>query len=575
MLNVKNTLKQQINQVVKNKYKLTDIVFKVSYPPSENFGDYASNIAMLLAKRLKQNPLIIAQDIKQGIISYEPKMFKKIELVKPGFINFYLNNEWIQKKLLLILKANKRFGGNQTGKGKTIIIDYSSPNIAKKMHVGHLRSTVIGDAIYRLHKFSGYKVIRDNHLGDWGTQFGKLIYMYKNQYGQKLKKSITIKEMEKLYINFHQQAKKRPILEDKARQELKKLQSKDKFNFQLWKLFYNLSLKEFKKIYHLLGVNFDIWHGESFYQSMLKTVVRDALNKKIARRSQGAVIIPLDKFGLPPMLIQKTDGAYLYSTTDLAAIKYKQKKYHPNKNLYVVANQQSLHFEQLFKASRLLNYSLPQTEMTHIKFGLILGQNGKKMSTRKGGVVDLMELIKEGVEKAKQQIKLKNKKLKAKELEKIAYILAIGAIKYNDLSQNRLTDIIFNWDKMLSLTNASAPYLQYTCVRINSILRKIKNTKITRQIKPQKLNTPLEISLIKNLIKFPEIILEATNEYKPNILANYLERLASQFHTFYEQLPILKAPKDIMQARLVLIQAVKQIMENGLNLLGIEVPNKM
>jgi len=568
---IKDTIKQQINQVLADNYKLTNVNFQIEYPPKAELGDYSCNVAMLLAKQLKQNPMVLAENIIQSLKS---EMFKKIELAQPGFINFYLDDSWVQKNIKNILEQGKKFGTSQKGKGQTVVIDYSSPNIAKKMHVGHLRSTIIGDAIYRLHKFNGYKVIRDNHLGDWGTQFGKLIYMYKEKYGEELRTTITIDEMEKLYLDFHQQAKTNQQLEEFARQELKKLQTHDKFNYKLWQLFYHISLDEFKKLYHLLDVDFDVWHGESFYHSMLGDIVRDALNKKIAQKSQGAIIISLDKFNLPPMLIQKSDGAYLYPTTDLATIKYKEKTYQPTKNLYVVANQQSLHFEQLFKASQLLDYA-PQTEMVHIKFGLILGADGKKMSTREGGVVDLIDLIKQGVEKAKQKIQLKNKTLNKKELEKIASILALGAIKYNDLSQNRLTDIIFNWDKMLALESGSAPYLQYTCVRINSILNKADKINDIKNINFKKLNNPSEINLIKTLIKFPEIILAATDEYKPNLLANYLEKTAAQFHAFYEQIPILKAPKEVRSARLILIQATKQTMESGLNLLGIDIPEKM
>ncbi len=573
-MTIKDTIKKQINQILVDNYKLADINFQIEYPPKDELGDYSCNVAMLLAKQLKQNPMSLAKEISQKIKATKSEMFKKIELAQPGFINFYLDDNWVQENIKNILVQGKKFGSNSRGNKQTVVIDYSSPNIAKKMHVGHLRSTIIGDAIYRLHKFNGYKVIRDNHLGDWGTQFGKLIYMYKKKYGEQLKTTITIDEMEKLYLDFHHQAKNNPELEEAARQELKKLQIQNKFNYKLWQLFYHISLNEFKKLYNLLDVDFDIWHGESFYHSMLESIVQDALNKKIAKKSQGAIIISLDKFNLPPMLIQKSDGAYLYPTTDLATIKYKEETYQPTKNLYVVANQQSLHFEQLFKASQLLDYA-PETEMVHIKFGLILGADGKKMSTREGGVVDLIDLIKQGVKKAKQKIQLKNKTLTEKELEKIAYILALGAIKYNDLSQNRLTDIIFNWDKMLALESGSAPYLQYTCVRINSILNKTTKINNIKNISFKKLDNPLEIKLIKTLIKFPEIILIATDEYKPNLLANYLEKIATQFHTFYEQIPILKAEKEVRLARLTLIQATKQIMINGLSLLGINIPEKM
>lgn len=569
MMTVKDTIKQQIKQAIADKYGLKKVEFQVDYPPREEMGDYSANVAMILAKQLKNNPLEIGQTIAEQI---KHKMFEKVEVVKPGFINFYLNQAWAAEQVKNILQQGKKYGGGRQGRGQTIVIDYSAPNIAKKMHVGHLRSTVIGAAIYNLYRTLGYRVIRDNHLGDWGTQFGKLIYQYKQVYGEKINRRITVDEMEKLYLDFHRQAKDNPQLEEYARQGLKKLQDKDKFNYALWKLFYRVSLKEFKRLYKILGVDFDLWNGESFYHQMLEGVVQEALEKGVAKPSQGAIIIDLEKEGLPPLLIKKSDGAYLYATTDLATIKYRWEKFKPVKNLYVVANQQSLYFEQLFKASQLLGYS-QQTEMVHIKFGLILGKDGKKMSTREGGVIDLIDIIEQGVQKAKVIIQEKNKTLRGKKLEQVAKQIAIGAIKYNDLSQNRLTDIIFDWDKMLSLESGSSPYLQYTYVRIKSILKKTKYNQ--RGADYKLLNQPEEIHLINHLLKYPEVIKAAAEEYKPNLVANYLEKLAAYFHVFYEKTPVIKAKKDTQKARVGLIKAVGQVMQNGLAVLGIQTPEKM
>ncbi len=568
-MTVKDTIKQQIKQAIADKYGLKKVEFQVDYPPREEMGDYSANVAMILAKQLKNNPLEIGQTIAEQI---KHKMFEKVEVVKPGFINFYLSQAWAAEQVRNILKQGKKYGGGRQGRGQTIVIDYSAPNIAKKMHVGHLRSTVIGAAIYNLYRTLGYRVIRDNHLGDWGTQFGKLIYQYKQMYGEKINRRITVDKMEKLYLDFHRQAKDNPQLEEYARQELKKLQDKDKFNYALWKLFYRVSLKEFKRLYKILGVDFDLWNGESFYHQMLEGVVQEALEKGVAKPSQGAIIIDLEKEGLPPLLIKKSDGAYLYATTDLATIKYRWEKFKPVKNLYVVANQQSLYFEQLFKASQLLGYS-QQTEMVHIKFGLILGKDGKKMSTREGGVIDLIDIIEQGVQKAKVIIQEKNKTLRGKKLEQVAKQIAIGAIKYNDLSQNRLTDIIFDWDKMLSLESGSSPYLQYTYVRIKSILKKTKYNQ--RGADYKLLNQPEEIHLINHLLKYPEVIRAAAEEYKPNLVANYLEKLAAYFHVFYEKTPVIKAEKDTQKARVGLIKAVGQVMQNGLAVLGIQTPEKM
>ncbi len=568
-MTIKDTIKQQIKQAVADKYGLKNVEFQVDYPPQEKMGDYSANVAMVLAKQLKANPLEIGQTLAEQI---KPGMFEKIEVVKSGFINFYLSHTWAAEQIKNILKQGKKFGSSRQGKGQTIVIDYSAPNIAKKMHVGHLRSTIIGAAIYNLYRALGYRVIRDNHLGDWGTQFGKLIYQYKQLYGEKIRRQITVDEMEKLYLDFHRQAKKDPSLEEYARQELKKLQSKDKFNYRLWKLFYRVSLKEFKRVYKILGVDFDLWNGESFYNQMLPQVVKEALDKGIAKPSQGAIIIDLDKYKLPPFMIQKSDGAYLYATTDLATIKYRWQKFKPAQNIYVVANQQSLHFEQLFKASELLGYS-QSTLMTHVKFGLILGKDGKKMSTREGGVVDLIDIIEQGIKKTRAIIQEKNQKLRGKKLEQTARQIAIGAIKYNDLSQNRLTDIIFDWDKMLALESGSSPYLQYTYVRIKSILKKARYSQ--RGADYSELKQAAEIKLINHLLKYPEIIQTAAEEYKPNLVANYLEKLAAYFHAFYEKVPVIKADKRIQTARIGLIKAVGQVMSNGLSVLGIQTPEQM
>lgn len=580
-MTIKNTLKKQINQAVARQYNLLGFDFDINYPPTSELGDYASNAAMILGQKLKRSPLDIASGLAQQLA--RNKMWEKVEAVAPGFLNFYLSKERAEKEMGKILKQGKKYGGSNEGRGKTVVIDYSAPNIAKKMHVGHLRSTVIGAAIYNLYKFIGYKVVGDNHLGDWGTQFGKLICQYKKIYGQKIKKDISVEEMERLYLDWHKEAKEKPEMEEAARKELKKLQDKDKFNYALWQLFYKVSLEEFKRLYELLRVKFEAWHGESFYNPMLPEVVAEALGKKVAAKSEGAIIIDLAKYNLPPLMIQKTDGAFLYGTTDLATIKYREKHYHPSKNIYVVANQQALHFEQLFKAGKLLGYN-KKMAMVHVKFGLILGRGGKKMSTRDGEVADLIEIIKEGKAKAKTRIQEKNNNLQPKEMETIAEAIALGAIKFNDLSQNRLTDIVFDWDKMLNFESGSAPYLQYTYVRIQSIFKKIKKVnpgnkkrggKKSALTDCQILAKPTETKLIKALLKFPEAIASAAEEYKPNIVASYLTELAVSFHSFYEQTPVLSADSKTQLARLKLITAVAQVMKTGLSLLGIETPDKM
>ena len=585
---LENLIKKSAKEIQK-KYKLKKLPkFTVEYSRDFRFGDYATNAAMVLGKEAKKNPMEIGDFLIKKIKkdkNFHSEIFKKIEIVKPGFINFTLSSEFLQKNLLEILKQREKFGSSNFKKGKTIIVDYSAPNIAKPMHVGHLRSTIIGQSLYNIYNFLGYKAISDNHIGDWGTQFGKLIYSYKNWGDEKKINQNPIKEMTKLYIKFHKKAEKNKELEEFARKETKKLQDKNKENIKIWKFLIKESLKEFDKIYKILGIKFDYVLGESFYDNALEQIVKECLKKKIACKSQGAIIINLEKYNLPPFLIQKKDGAYLYATTDLATVKYRKKKFNPDKILYVVSNEQTLHFQQLFASLELLGW-FKNIGIKHIKFGMVLGENGKKLSTRKGETVSLESLIEKAIKLARKAVEEKNPKLSKTEKEKIAKIVGIGAIKYNDLSQNRLTDIVFDWKKMLNFQGDSAPYLQYTHARIKSILRKSSfcfdnsTTGLPRSFQSlamtkSLLKNELELSILKQLLFFPEIIERAAQEYNPNIIADYLYQLAGRFNLFYQKIPVLKTEKELRLARLNLIFAVATVLKNGLGLLGIETPEKM
>ena len=582
-MNIENTIKDQINQVIEKEYCLKDFKFQIEEPKDKIYGDYTTNAAMLLAKKRKSDPIKIGNEIIDKLNKAKKKKsvqlseyFSKIRVVKPGFINFYLADDFLKNELAHILDNGDEYGRTNEGNGRTIVVDYSAPNIAKKMHVGHLRSTIIGSSICRVYSFLGYRVIGDNHLGDWGTQFGKIIFMYKRKYGEVIKDDMTVGEMESMYVDFHKKEKIDLGFAGKARAELKKLQNKDKFNYRLWQLFCKISISEFKKIYKVLDVDFDLWRGESFYNDMLQEVVEAALNGRIAKRSEGAVVIPLKKYGLPDFLIQKSDEAFLYSTTDLATIKYRHEKYNPIKNIYVVASQQELYFKQLFKTSELLGLSSNE-EMIHVKFGLILGANGRKMSTREGEVADLRNIINEGISKAKKLMTKKNPDLTGDGLESAAAIVAIGAIKYNDLSQNRLTDVKFDWDKMLALESGSAPYLQYTYVRIKSIFSRIgfEFDSLQKNIDLSLLGRSNEMILIRDLVRFPGIVKRVLSEHRLNLITIYLEELAKDFHNFYENSSVLRSEKNLAVARLGLLKAVARIMKNGLFLLGIDTPDRM
>ena len=591
-------IKEIINKAVKYLYRDIEIPdFVVEWPQDKDFGDYASNVAMVLAGKLNKDPMEIAEEIKNILQQAQgdnnvtvslsnhqddinKNLFSEITIEKPGFINFKISNEQLRKNLCGILKKKCKFGSSEMGKNKTVVIDYSAPNIAKPMHIGHLRSTIIGQSLYNIYKFLGYKVVGDNHLGDWGTQFGKLIYAYKNWGNKKEINKNPIEEMTKLYIRFHKEAEKDKELEELARKETKKLQDKDSENIKIWKFLVRESLKDFKKIYKLLGIKFDYVLGESFYDDMLENIIKEGFDKKIAVKSEGAVIINLDEENLPPFLIKKTDGAYLYTTTDLAAIIYRKRKFKPDKILYVVANEQALHFQQLFASAK--KYGLCENiKLEHIKFGMVLGETGKKFSTRKGETVELNNLIDKAVKLSQKTVEEKNPKLSKKEKKKIAKVVGLGAIKYNDLSQNRITDITFNWDKMLSFDGNSAPYLQYTYARIKSLRKKYNNLykldRVNILDKPDfsLLKEDIEKDIMRQLIKFPEAVESAARENSPHLIALYIYELASLYNNFYNSVPILKAEKNIAKARIYLSKSVAIIIRNGLNLLGIDTLKKM
>ncbi len=573
-MSLKNTIKKAIDQVLTQKFPKSKVAYTIETPSSLTYGDYSSNIALMIAKQVNRNPLEIAEQLAASLVADKnlKKNIQKIEVAKPGFLNFQIKPDHFINEIKNILQHKERYGKSTLGRGQTIIIDYSSPNVAKKMHVGHLRSTIIGQTLCNVLRFQGYKVIGDNHVGDWGTQFGVLLYQYKKKYGIKINRQLTIEELEKDYVEFMQQVKEKPELWELAKSELALLQKKDPTNLRLWKLFCNLSRIEFDKIYKKLGIKFDLWLGESFYHANLEKVVKMALTKKIARVSDGAIIIPfLDSENEAPMVIQKSDGAFLYPTTDLATIIYRVNRFRPAKILYVVANQQSLHFEQLFKASELLNLA-PRTELKHIKFGLVLGPSGKKMSTREGEVTDLNLLLDKAYDQALEIIKKRNPDLPDNQAHKVAETISLGAVKFNDLSQNRLSDIIFDWKKMLTIEKGSLAYLLYTYVRISSILRK---TEKISQVQDLNFKHDAEWKLVRQLYRYPEIIEQVGTECKPNYLTAYLSELASDFHLFYETLPIIKSDKEEKTSRIALISAISCILKSGLALLGISTTERM
>jgi arginyl-tRNA synthetase len=549
--------------------------FQVEHPEKKEFGDYSTNLAFLVAKELKKKPSEIANQITKSI--EKEKIFERIEVKEPGFINFFLSLDFLFEELRKILKEKENYGKSKIGKGKTVIIDYSSPNIAKPFGIGHLRSTIIGQALYNIYKFLGYKVIGDNHLGDWGTQFGKLIFAIKN-WGKKKVDDYSIEELEELYVKFHKEAEKNHQLEEEGRKWFKKLEGGDREARRIWKILVKISLKEFERIYELLGVKFDFALGESFYEPMTKEIIEELREKKIAKESQGALIVEFPNNQFPLVIVQKSDGTTTYFTRDLATIKYRLKRWNPDLIIYEVGADQKLHFQQLFKTVEILGWA-KKTKFVHVAHGLYRTKTGK-FSTRKGETVHLEDVLKEAIERAKEIIEKSetSRGLTEREKEKISKIVGIGAVKYNDLSQHPSKDIIFDWEKVLNLKGNSAPYLQYTFVRCQSVLEKAGSRKLevgSRKLKIEKLKKE-EIEILREIYKFPEIIQEAAEKFSPNLICNFVFDLAKKYNLFYDLYPILKAEdKETKNFRLILTKSVSQIIKNSLSLLGIDVPQKM
>jgi len=570
---INNLIKQSLKSLAKTQHwhlpKDLDIPLITSSNPAH--GDYNTPLALILSKTIKESPLQLAELISQEIQKQQNKAISKIEISPPGHLNFFLEKSTFQKELKNLSKSSV-FIKKEGGLKKTVIAEYSSPNIAKPMHVGHLRSTIIGETLANLYDFCGYKVIRWNYLGDWGTQFGKLIASYKLWGKKQQVEQNPIQTLLALYQKFHQEAKTNPDLEQLAQKEFKKLERGDKENKKLWSWFKKESLKDFQNIYKLLGIKFDVNKGESDFEKDLLPLIESLKKKKLAQKSKGALIISLDRFNLPPALIQKSDEASLYLTRDLANLIFRIKKYQPVKILYVVGNEQDLYFKQLFALAKILGLT-SKTELAHIKFGLILDENKKKFSTREGELITLQEVIEKALKKALRIIKEKHPSWSIQKQKRLAKNIALGALKFNSLKSFRTADIIFDWEQMLDFKGDTSIYLQYTYARFNKILLKAKKIGLFEE---KLLNQDLEISLIKQLLDFPFNIQKSASEYSPHLLANYLLSLVDLANNYYEKVPILKEENQKRRnAQLLLIKAVTLTLKKGLEILGIETPEEI
>ncbi len=562
-------LADALKQKIAEKAKLDAGLFSVFASERPEFGDFSTNVAFVLAKERKTSPFLVAQDLRTELEQDAQcaALVSRIE-VKNGYLNLFLAPQ-------VVLRALRETAKKESLPSKrTVLVEYSSPNIGKSLSIAHIRSTIIGDALARMYGFLGYTVVTDSHVGDWGMLAGKLIAAYK-LFARKSVSQLTIKDMQELYVHFTTYEKDKPEYTEQARQETVKLQQEDKQSMRLWRVLEKNSLREFSRMYKILGIQkFTYQHGESYYRAYTGQVVPMFLEKGLAHESQGAIIVDLDEAKLPPMLIQKSDEGFLYATSDVATIIEREKNIHPDEVLYVVANEQALHFEQLFAAARKAGLA-PQVKLEHVKFGMILGQDKKKLSTRRGKSILLEEVMDEAVAKARELAKSKNHALADQELGRVAQVIGIAAVKYNDLSQNRNTDIVFDWDKMLSLDGNSAPYIQYAYARLQSIVRKASVRASALRPSDFPALAPEEQELARLCAKFKDVLRSACDDNLPNLVANFLYEVAAHANAWYEKYPVIAAEGTVKRARLGLAHAVCAMLKTGLGLLGIQVLEKI
>ena len=539
----------------------------IEVPPDFKMGDYAFP-CYTLSKALKKSPNVIASELSKTLPSVSPVI--EIRAIGP-YLNFFIDRTMFSEMVLKkVCEEHDYYGSSSTGAGKRVVIDYSSPNIAKHLAVHHLRSALIGNAICHVYKTLGYTCIGINHLGDWGTQFGQLMVAYKRWGSEDAYKSYTVTDLNNLYVKFHQEAEKNPPLEGEAREWFKKLEAGDPEARELWQRFKDISLKEFQKIYDMLGIHFDAFVGESFYNTMVADTVTRAKEKGLTRVSEEALIVDLEPYGMPPCLLRKKDDATLYATRDIAAAEYRQKTYNFDKMIYVVGSEQKLHFKQVFKVLELMGYEWG-SHCVHVDFGLMKFKDSK-MSTRKGTVVLLEDLLSEAIERVKQIIEEKNPLLENKDT--VARDVGIGAIIFADLSAKRNKDVVFDWNEALNFDGETGPYVQYTHARLCSILRKYGKA-VTTRIDYGMLKEDETTVLLKSLEQFPSVILRASEFYEPSLISNYLIDVCSNLNRFYNTHRVLADDEELARARILLVDATRQVLKNGLKILGINALEQM
>ena len=568
MKNFKQIIAKQISKTIEINAK--ELEGYIETPKDSKNGDYAFP-CFRLAKELRKAPPAIANEIKEKLEPVEE--IEKVE-VAGGYLNFFINKSTLAEEVLGEISKTEQYGKSIVGEGKNIVIDYSAPNIAKPFHIGHLRSTVIGGALYNIYKYLGYNVTGVNHLVDYGTQFGKLIEGYK-MWGEEYDiEKDPINELTKIYIRINEACKNDEQILENCRNNFKKLEDGDSYCVEIWKKFRELSLQEFQKVYDLLGSKFDSWNGESFYSDKMPEVI-DLLQKtgKLVE-SQGAKIIDLEDKGInTPCIIEKSNGSTTYATRDLAAILYRARTYDFDKALYVTSYEQVLHFKQVFEVAKLLGLDEKYTNgLEHVSFGMVLLPEGK-MSTREGNIIKLEELLNEAISRAKEIIEQKNPDLENK--EEVAKKVGIGAVIFNDMSASRIKDEVFDWNTILNFQGETGPYIQYTYVRTKSVLEKAGYLLKMENVKIDNLSDEYSMAILKLIYNFEDILIQVTDKNEPSMLARYLIELAKAYSSFYNENKIIVDDKDVQDARVYLTYAVSQVLKQGANLLGIEMPEKM
>ncbi|ACA45065.1 arginine--tRNA ligase [Clostridium botulinum] len=563
-MDYKNLVAERIKENTELEVDLIEKLIEI--PPKKEMGDYAFP-CFQLAKTFRKAPNLIAEELKEKI---NKEGFEKVVTVGP-YLNFFVDKTILIKDVLeKVLSEKEKYGSSKVGEGKNVVVEYSSPNIAKPFHIGHLFTTAIGNALYKILSFEGYNCIGINHLGDWGTQFGKLISAYRRWVDEEALEKDAIGELLRIYVKFHEEAEKDPELEKEARLNFKRLEDGSEEETELWNRFKDLSLKEFNKVYDMLGIKFDSLAGESFYSDKMDAVVQEIDDKGLLVDSNGAKVVMLDEYNMPPCMIKKSDGATIYATRDLAAAIYRKKTYDFHKCIYVVGTPQALHFKQVFTTLKLMGHDWAD-DCKHVGFGLVKLAN-KKLSTRNGDVVFLEDLLNQSVEETLKIINEKNPNLKNK--EDVAKKLGIGAVVFTYLKNNRERDIVFDWKEILSFDGETGPYVEYSYARGKSILRKAGE--LTGEADYSKLSSKEEFELAKLLGGFNDAIMNAIDKLEPAMVTRYIIEVAKAFNKFYNAHGILNAEdNDVKLARVKLVEATCQVIKNALNLLGIDVVEEM